>query len=696
MPAGQVGLWCSHASANAFDNFKVRDLVGPYEADGRWFSDKAEVQIDDSNNNLLRSSSATSTEYYDTCIVRRGFRAGKYVATFRFKWAPGPSPGFLVRWVNPGDWLAVMVKAADGKAWLYKRVNDGILQSPLSSGSTVSLTNGNWYTGKVVVGDDLGDSALQRLGWRGLPAREQDRHRRLAGEDARPTHTWSDETALLDTTTVDDDWSAGHAGLFHGHIANTAAQDFDDVKIGYDNNADLDLDDAGDSIVINDDFASNATSLSYDDNGNLTDDGVFKFVYDAWNRLVGVKSRYTGGTTQTTFATYAYDGANRRTSKVVTNNGVEVYPNDGGNTTVNFYYDDQWRIVETRNGSSQTTWQHLWGTQYIDELIWLERNGDPTIGNDTDPDGTAGEGAESPADHRYFAHQDRNWNVVALTDYAVGVHGNIVERYVSTPYGCSLVLSGVSAGLESGGTATASRSGNVLRNHGLPHDPSSNLYHNRHRERSSMLIRFLQRDPLGFPDGLNSYAHISGHAGTVVDPTGLAGDNPFGRSWDPLCKNPSCRHCEIQVLTAKGTNWLPPGKLNQHIRLKVFRYDCDCDDVQDQFGLGHLLQWGPMHDYPPYGHLGPCQFGELPTDHRSPRFDIPCCKANCIIANTDRHYASDYFPGGPNSNSAVHDVLSDCDFTGPTPKGQLPPAGWDVDPGPSTEDDETADIYCIR
>ncbi|MCG3125607.1 MAG: hypothetical protein CHACPFDD_00432 [Phycisphaerae bacterium] len=309
VPAGQVGLWCSHASANAFDNFKVRDLVGPYEADGRWFSDKAEVQIDDSNNNLLRSSSATSTEYYDTCIVRRGFRAGKYVATFRFKWAPGPSPGFLVRWVNPGDWLAVIVKAADSKAWVYKRVNDGILQSPLSSGSTVSLTNGNWYTGKVVVGDDLGNSALQRLRF---------------WIDTDDDGTWSDETALLDTTTVDDDCSAGHAGLFHGHIASTAAQDFDDVKIGYDNNADLDLDDGGDSLVINDDFASNATTLSYDDNGSLTDDGIFKFAYDAWNRLVAVKSRYSSGTTQTTFATYAYDGANRRTSKLVQNNGVEV------------------------------------------------------------------------------------------------------------------------------------------------------------------------------------------------------------------------------------------------------------------------------------------------------------------------------------------------------------------------------------
>ncbi|MCG3129245.1 MAG: hypothetical protein CHACPFDD_04166 [Phycisphaerae bacterium] len=478
-------------SANAFDNFKVRDLVGPYEADGRWFSDKAEVQIDESNSNLLRSSSATSTEYYDTCIVRRGFRAGKYVATFRFKWSPGPSPGFLVRWVNPGDWLAVMVKAADSKAWVYKRVNDGILQSPLSSGSTVSLTNGNWYTGKVVVGDDLGNSALQRLRWRGLPAREQDRHRRLAGEDARPTHTWSDETALLDTTTVDDDWSAGHAGLFHGHIASTAAQDFDDVKIGYDNNADLDIDDGGDSLVINDDFASNATTLSYDDNGSLTDDGVFKFVYDAWNRLVLVKSRYTASTTQTTFATYAYDGANRRNSKVVANSGVEVYPNDGGETTVHFYYDDDWRIVEMRNGSNQATWQHLWGTQYIDELIWLERNGDPTIGNDTDPDGTAGEGAESPADHRYFAHQDRNWNVVALTDYGVGSYGQIVERVAQCPYfaHANILQSGVQA------PSVCSHVGRMLSWQGWPHDYESALLVSRHRYYNPALTRFHTPDP---------------------------------------------------------------------------------------------------------------------------------------------------------------------------------------------------------
>ncbi len=41
------------------------------------------------------------------------------------------------------------------------------------------------------------------------------------------------------------------------------------------------IDDAGDDLQINDAFASTSITLTYDDNGNLTADGIFKFVYDA-------------------------------------------------------------------------------------------------------------------------------------------------------------------------------------------------------------------------------------------------------------------------------------------------------------------------------------------------------------------------------------------------------------------------------
>ena len=39
----------------------------------------------------------------------------------------------------------------------------------------------------------------------------------------------------------------------------------DDVRIGYDNNGDGDILDAGDDLQIDDDFSSNQMSLTYDD-----------------------------------------------------------------------------------------------------------------------------------------------------------------------------------------------------------------------------------------------------------------------------------------------------------------------------------------------------------------------------------------------------------------------------------------------
>src|SRR6185369_11986578 len=97
--------------------------------------------------------------------------------------------------------------------------------------------------------------------------------------------------------------------------------------------------------------------------------------------------------------------------------------NNGGDTTVHFYYDSQWRIVETRNGSKQSTRQGVMGTQYTDEIVFIDVNGDPTTGNDANHDsnildtsgcrlaGTAaaprGQGPydESRTDHRYFYQQ---------------------------------------------------------------------------------------------------------------------------------------------------------------------------------------------------------------------------------------------------------------------------------------------------
>jgi RHS repeat-associated protein len=172
------------------------------------------------------------------------------------------------------------------------------------------------------------------------------------------------------------------------------------------------------------------------------------------------------------------------------------------------------------HGSNQTTFQHLWGTQYIDELIWLEKNGDPTESNDTNPDDQTG---ESTADERYFVHQDRNWNVVALTEYdpAGTNNGRIAERYSYTPYGSFVALTGDSGSGELCDVSLTSTVGNAFAHQGLYFDHGKNSFQNRHREYRAELQRFAQTDPLGYANGLGRYVSHLGAPPARRDPLGL-------------------------------------------------------------------------------------------------------------------------------------------------------------------------------
>ena len=320
-------------------------------------------------------------------------------------------------------------------------------------------------------------------------------------------------------------------------MAGTSAQQYDDVLIGYDNNDDGDIADAGDDVQVADLFSSNAITLTYDNDGNLTADGLLGYVYDGWNRLVEVQRSAAGDTT--TVATYAYDGRTRRVSKVITNNGTSGTPNDGGNATIHFYYCGtggvggtgnmggtgvspvRWNICETRNGSNQTTRQWVWGTKYTDEILFMDVNGDPTESNDCDPDA---QGGESTYDRRCFYHQDRNWNVVALTEYGdgVGTDARLIERYAYTPYGEFIVLKGDTSSGELANALHTSSVGNPFTHQGLGFDHEKSSYHNRHREYIPSLQLFAQRDRLGYVDGCNLYAYTMDNPVAHLDPTGQA------------------------------------------------------------------------------------------------------------------------------------------------------------------------------
>jgi len=176
---------------SAYEHLKVLHVVGPFETDGGCFSTRGEVRTDNADNNVIE---AYATDGQEDVIVRRGFRGDKFVATYKFKWNGSTFPGFLVRWLSPGDYLAVAVVTSGfsgTRAELFRRQNDGTLTSLASSGTTLSLTSSTWYEGKVVIDNDPNNANLQQLRF---------------WVDTDNDGDYSDETTLLTTTAVDDDW----------------------------------------------------------------------------------------------------------------------------------------------------------------------------------------------------------------------------------------------------------------------------------------------------------------------------------------------------------------------------------------------------------------------------------------------------------------------------------------------------------
>jgi RHS repeat-associated protein len=229
----------------------------------------------------------------------------------------------------------------------------------------------------------------------------------------------------------------------------------------------------------------NATTPTYDANGNLTKDETGRtFNYDAWNRLVEVRDSGNN-----LVATFRYDGTGRRVRET------------RGSATTDLYYSDQWQVLEERVGSAVKV-SYVWSPIYIDAMIARDR--------DTDGNGSL--------DERLYAVQDANFNVVALLDTS----GAVVERFAFDAFGVFSVLT----------PAWASRPGSnyawVYLHQGGRWDSDGGVYSFRRREYNPTLGRWLQVDPLGVPAGdLNLYRYIANDPNANLDPSGLQGITDF-------------------------------------------------------------------------------------------------------------------------------------------------------------------------
>jgi RHS repeat-associated protein len=215
---------------------------------------------------------------------------------------------------------------------------------------------------------------------------------------------------------------------------------------------------------------SGQTTPVYDANGNMTTDQTGKtLIYDAWNRLVQVKSG------SAVLEAYSYDSLGRR---------VTVNPG----TLTSLYYSNAWQVVEEQAGGT-TQAQYVWSPVYVDAIIERDR------------------GSE-----RFYVQQDANWNVTAIVDTT----GNVQERYIYDPYGQTTVLD------QNWNTRANSLYAWVYLHQGGRYDTATGLYEFRERDYSPTLGRWAQLDPVGLAAGdYNLYRYVGNRPAIFVDPIGL-------------------------------------------------------------------------------------------------------------------------------------------------------------------------------
>lgn len=192
--------------------------------------------------------------------------------------------------------------------------------------------------------------------------------------------------------------------------------------------------------------------------------------YDAWNRLVQVKSGAT------TVATYRYDGQNRRVTKLI------------GSDTRHYYYSARWQVLEERlNTSTSADRQFVWGLRHVDDLI--ERDYSST---------------------RLYALHDH----LSLTA-VISTAGAVQERYGYDGFGTRRVMDA------SFGSRGSSSYAWEIAFAAYRLDTETGLYQIRNRFLHPKLGRWITQDPSQYEDATNLYLFARNQPSGFSDSYGL-------------------------------------------------------------------------------------------------------------------------------------------------------------------------------
>jgi RHS repeat-associated protein len=238
---------------------------------------------------------------------------------------------------------------------------------------------------------------------------------------------------------------------------------------------------------------SQNSSLTYDNNGNLTFDGLFYKTYDAEGRLL------KDSASPTNTIAYLYDAIGRRVQKTI--NAVPYKYTYSGVAQ-----------IEERDGVTSNLLNRTIFSGFITPVV-NENNG-----------------------QQYFYHQNELNSVEAITDNT----GNVTETYQYDIYGKPTIYNNANI------VIPASLAGNRFGFTGQEYDTATKSNHFFFRNYSTTTGTFNQRDLIGYADGTNMYQYVHDNPANGIDVLGLEDEDDVISVYDIFGKDP-CFHDQEKI-----------------------------------------------------------------------------------------------------------------------------------------------------